>query len=90
MSAISGSGTGGAIPVSALIIAKSPSDRSGGLDGNIVAASKDASTVVDVPFTSIVVGVKSPVRMAFVGRGLTPPIAIGLPSSDSPSGFNVK
>ena len=88
---MSGSGAGrGATPLSALMIAKSPSDRSGGLEGRIVAVSKEESTVVGVPFTSIVVGVKSPVRVASVGRGLTPPIAIGLPSNDSPSGFNVK
>jgi len=87
---MSGSGVADTAAGSALMTAKSPSAKFGGLEGRIVAVSKDASTIVGVPLTSMVVGVRSPLRLASVGCGLTPPIAIGLPSSDSPSGFSVK
>ena len=66
---MSGSGTGGGPTPegSALMMAKSPSVRSGGLEGVIVAVSNEESTVVGVPLTSMVVGVRLPVRMASVG-----------------------
>jgi len=86
-----GSGTGGgATPVSALMMALSPSAKSGGVEGRTVAVSKEESTVVGVPLTSIVVGDRSPVKMASVGCGLTPPMPIEVPSHDWPSEAKVK
>lgn len=72
----------------ALMIAKSPSLRSGGDEGKMFAVKVDR--IVSVPGSSIVVGLKSPVRVAEVGSGFVPPMAMEAPLNDSPSKARVK
>ncbi|HEX6894816.1 MAG TPA: hypothetical protein VF146_06065, partial [Bryobacteraceae bacterium] len=81
-----GSGTVDAVPVVALMIAKSPSFRAApGPELTIVDVKVERMLSVDPSFNVIEVGLNVPVKVASVGLGLEPPMAMVPPLKDSPS-----
>jgi hypothetical protein len=69
-------------------MAKLPSTRLGVLE--IVALKELFTVILLLSFKVSMVGLILPVRVASIGRGLTPPIGIGLPLRDMPSTERVK
>jgi hypothetical protein len=75
-------------PDVALMTARSPSTKLGVLV--IVALNESFTITLLPPFNVNVVGPRVPVSLASTGRGLFPPIGIGLPSKEIPSAERVK
>jgi hypothetical protein len=71
------------------MIAKSPSFNPPELNG-MLALNPGSIANVDPSFSAIAVGLNIPVKVASMGKGLAPPMAMVLPSKDKPSAARVK